>query len=276
VQDERVWLSYSGQRLNQFGITPLSLVGRIRERNINIPGGQIELPDQNVVVRPTGEYTSATEIGHTVLGMSKEGYPLYLRDLVEITRGYEDPANVLNFRTVKVVPQHSSGDGSAHETGASHPEHEVPENYELQTGRAITISVRQVKGTHIADYDRDITAALEALELLLPQDLRIERTSNEPGEVHHKISSFNHCLIEAIVIVVLVSMLFMEWRSALLVAVCIPITVAITLGMSQLIGIDLQQVSIAALIIALGMLVDAPSSRLMRSTASWRMASREP
>ena len=58
-QDEQVWLSYSGQRLNQFGITPLSIVDHVQQRNINIPGGQVELPDQNVVVRPTGEYTSA-------------------------------------------------------------------------------------------------------------------------------------------------------------------------------------------------------------------------
>lgn len=258
VQDEQVWLSYSGQRLNQFGITPLSLVDRIRQRNINIPGGQVELPDQNVVVRPTGEYTSSAEIGQTVLALSKEGYPLYLRDLVEVTRGYEDPADVLNFRTVKVAPGAASGGDNRAAGHTGHAEHGVPEKHELQTGRAITISVRQVKGTHIHDYDRDITAAIEELKLQLPPDLRVERTSNEPAEVHHKIHSFNKCLIEAIVIVVLVSMLFMEWRSALLVAVCIPITVAMTLGMAQLVGIDLQQVSIAALIIALGMLVDAP------------------
>jgi len=93
---------------------------------------------------------------------------------------------------------------------------------------------------------------------LLPSDLRIERTSNEPEEVRNKISSFDRNLLEAIIIVVLVSLVFMEWRSALLVAICIPVTVAFTLGLSQLVGIDLQQVSIAALIIALGLLVDAP------------------
>ena len=53
-QDEQVWLSFSGQRLNQFGITPLSIVDHIQQRNINTPGGQVELPNQNVVVRPTG------------------------------------------------------------------------------------------------------------------------------------------------------------------------------------------------------------------------------
>ena len=118
--------------------------------------------------------------------------------------------------------------------------------------------MRQVKGTNIADYDRDMIAAVADLKQTLPPDLRLERTSNEPQEVREKIVSFDRNLIEAIVIVVLVAMLFMEWRSALLVAVSIPVTVAFTLGLSQMIGIDLQQVSIAALIIALGLLVDAP------------------
>jgi multidrug efflux pump subunit AcrB len=252
-QDEQVWLSYSGQRLNQFGITPLSVVDHVQERNINIPGGQVELPDQNVVVRPTGEYASAAEIGQTTMDVSSQGYALYLRDLVEITRGYEDPSNVMNFRTIKVAKDIHSGTADESES-----QEKVPEKYELQTGRAITISVRQVKGTNIADYDRDMNVAIDELKQQLPPDLRLERTSDEPEEVRNKISSFNRNLIEAIVIVVLVSLVFMEWRSALLVAVSIPVTVAFTLGLSQLVGIDLQQVSIAALIIALGLLVDAP------------------
>lgn len=254
-QDEQVWLSYSGQRLNQFGITPLQIVDRVQGRNINIPGGQVELPDQNVVVRPTGEYTSAAQIGNTVMDTSAEGYALYLRDLVEVTHGYEDPSNVMNFRTIKVA---KAGHGQPQPTESSDGEAAVPESYDLQTGRAITISVRQVKGTNIADYDHDMNAAIADLTQLLPADLRIERTSNEPEEVVNKISSFNRNLIEAIVIVVIVSLVFMEWRSAMLVAICIPVTVAFTLGLSQLVGIDLQQVSIAALIIALGLLVDAP------------------
>lgn len=273
-QDERVWLTYSGQRLNQLGITPQSLVDRVRERNINIPGGSVELPDQRVVVRPTGEYATAAEIGDTVVAVSAQGYPLYLRDVVETTRGYVDPPDVLNYRTVKVARDEASvASGESHVSVASR-------KAELQTGRAITISVRQVKGTHIADYDRDISAALAEMKLRLPPDLRVERTSNEPEEVHHKIHSFNKCLIEAVLIVILVSLLFMEWRSALLVAVCIPITVAMTLGLAQLVGIDLQQVSIAALIVALGMLVDAPvvaadainrelASGSPRSIAAW-------
>ena len=253
VQNEQVWLSYSGQRLNQFGITPLSIIDHLQQRNINIPGGKLELPDQNVVVRPTGEFTSASEIGQTVMGVSSTGYPLYLQDLVEVTRGYEDPASVLNFRTVKV---RQGTVAEANESAAA--EEKLPEHYELETGRAITISVRQVKGTSIGDYDRDMNTAIAELKQTLPPDLRLERTSDEPKEVKEKIISFDRNLLEAVVIVVIVAMLFMEWRSALLVAVSIPVTVAFTLGLSQMVGIDLQQVSIAALIIALGLLVDAP------------------
>jgi multidrug efflux pump subunit AcrB len=257
VQDERVWLSYSGQRLSQFGITPQSLVSRIQERNINTPGGAVEMPDQSVVVRASGEYASSSEIGGTALDISRDGYPLYLRDLVEITRGYADPPDVLNYRTVK-VPRETRRDAAGTTSDPTQREHSSAEPTELQTGRAITISVRQVKGTNIADYDRDVTAALADMKLRLPNDLRLDRTSNEPEEVRSKISSFNRNLIEAVAIVVLVALLFMEWRSALLIAISIPITVAMTLGLSQLVGIDLQQVSIAALIIALGLLVDAP------------------
>jgi multidrug efflux pump subunit AcrB len=257
-QDEQVWLSYSGQRLNQFNITPLAIVSRIQERNINTPGGQVELPDQNIVVRPTGEYTSAAEIGQTTMDVSSEGYALYLRDLVEVTRGYEDPSSVMNFRTVKKLPVASEKEVASKDGNPAGNWQLTTGNCSLQTGRAITLSVRQVKGTSIADYDRDLNAALADLKQQLPPDLELERTSNEPLEVVEKIHSFNKNLLEAIAIVVLVSLVFMEWRSALLVAVSIPVTVAFTLGLSQLVGIDLQQVSIAALIIALGLLVDAP------------------
>src|SRR4029078_4444084 len=112
VQDERVWLSYSGPRLNQFGIAPQTIVDRVHERNINMPDGTVELPDQRVVVRPTGQYTSASEIGGTFLTVAQGGYPLYLHDLVEVTRGYVDPPDVLNFRTVKVPRGDASGEAA--------------------------------------------------------------------------------------------------------------------------------------------------------------------
>ncbi len=263
VQEEAIYLYYSGRRFSAWGLSPESIVERLRQRNINLPGGRVELPDQNLVVQPSGEFRSEQEIGQVVMDV-QNGYPVYLRDLADIVRGYEDPPNVMNFRTLKVDSQHPRagrlpGDPPSqamdrHAAASSLP----PAAYDLQTSRAITLSIRQVKGVQISDFGRDIERALVSLREVLPDDLQIERTSNEPQIIREKIGDFNRNLLEAVGIVIVVALLFMEWRSALLVACSIPLTVALTLGMCQLVGVDLQQVSIAALIIALGLLVDDP------------------
>ena len=88
--------------------------------------------------------------------------------------------------------------------------------------------------------------------------MKIETLSDQPTAVKHRLHHFIRSFIEAVVIVILVALLLMDWRSALVVATAIPLTVAMTLGGMHLCGIQLHQISIAALIIALGMLVDDP------------------
>ncbi len=261
VQNEAINLYYSGRRLSALDISPQSLSARLEGRNVNLPGGRIETADQNVVVHPGGEFKSERDVGEVVLDV-RNGYPTYLRDVVDVVRGYEDPSNVMNFRTVKTdysdsperkMPGELRLGVVRNDEGAPLPSHA-----KLQTTRAITLAVRQIKGSHIDAFAKDLDFALKSLEGVLPDDLRIELTHDEPKEVKEKIKQFDQNLIEAVVIVVIVALLFMEWRSALLVAISIPLTVAMTLGLCQVLGIDLQQVSIAALIIALGLLVDDP------------------
>ncbi|WP_435010713.1 efflux RND transporter permease subunit [Tundrisphaera lichenicola] len=262
VQEQAVYLYFSNRRLSGLGIEPMALAGQLSYRNINMPGGTVELPEQTLVVKPTGPYRVGSEIGQTVIDV-RDGFPIYLRDVAEIVRGYEDPARILNFRTIKASPDHSpSSLGEARpitaEAGSGHEDPIPTGPTRLWTTRAVTLSICHVKGTQIADFGRDVGATLASLRRVLPDDLRVERTSDEPHEVHRKIDLFKDCLMEAILIVVVVSLMFMEWRSALLVAISIPITVAMTLGLCAMIGIDIQQISIAALIIALGLLVDDP------------------
>ena len=223
-----------------------------------------QLPDQNLLVEPSGEFRSEQELGAVVID-TQDSYPLYLRDLADVVRGYEDPPNVMNFRTLKVDARrpHTArlpGDPPSIPLAdcAASADAPLPDSCRLQTTRAITLSIRQVKGAQISAFGRDIDAALASLRAVLPDDLQIERTSNEPETIREKIGDFNRNLLEAVGIVILVALLFMEWRSALLVAFSIPLTVALALGFCQLVGVDLQQVSIAALIIALGLLVDDP------------------
>jgi multidrug efflux pump subunit AcrB len=104
-----------------------------------------------------------------------------------------------------------------------------------------------------------VNAALDGLRSQLPPDLILARPSDQPLQVAENIDLFMSSLYEAIVLVVLVALIgFWEWRSALVMAIAIPVTLAMTFGMMDLLNIDLQQVSIASLIIALGLLVDDP------------------
>lgn len=261
-QNEAIYLYYSSQRFSALDLSPQAIAAGLARRNINLPGGRVETPKQTVVVHPSGEFKNEQELGEVVMDV-RTGHPTYLRDLVDIVRGYEDPPGVMNYRTVKVdaddppearMPGQQTPE-SLHDGDEDEP---LPKHAKLQTTRAITLAVRQIKGTHIDAFARDVDAALQSLHGILPDDLQVERTHEEAKQVREKIWQFDRNLLEAVVIVVLVALVFMEWRSAILVAVSIPVTVAMTLGFCQLIGIDLQQVSIAAMIIALGLLVDDP------------------
>ncbi|WP_422928294.1 efflux RND transporter permease subunit [Singulisphaera sp. PoT] len=265
VIDEAIYLYFSNRRLAPFGLDPTSLGMRLAQRNINQPGGTVELPRQSLVVKPSGKFQGEAEMGNIVVD-TRDGVPLYLKDLVEVVRGYEDPPRVLNFRSRKFAAGQAPTVLQAGLAPTDQASHEAKETghaeaksaKEVWTTRAVTLAVRQVKGTQIADFDRDLNTTLASLKGALPEDLTVERTSDEPERVARKIDQFKDCLLEAVLIVVAVALVFMEWRSALLVAISIPITLAMTLGFCHMLGVDMQQVSIAALIIALGLLVDDP------------------
>ncbi|PWT83994.1 MAG: AcrB/AcrD/AcrF family protein, partial [Blastocatellia bacterium] len=231
---ERVYLEYSQERLASYGVKVSALDDVLGARNITVPGGIVEIGDKNLTVDPSGEFKSEREIGD-VLVPASNGRALYLRDLVAVGRGYESPARFLNFFTQR------NQDGS------------------WRRARAITLAVQMRTGEKIADFGRAVDAKLADVRSQLPEDLIFARTSDQPRQVTENIDLFMGSLYEAVALVVLVSLVgFWEWRSALLMACSIPLTLAMTFGMISILGIDLQQVSIASLIIALGLLVDDP------------------
>ena len=204
-------------------------------RNIVSPGGSLETNGRNLIVLPSGEFKSEKDIGDVIISKSATGTPLYLRDLVTISRGYQDPARYLNTYTVR--------DAAAG----------------WQTHRAITIAVQMRSGEQIHAFGENVDHQLALLRQQLPTDLIMARTSDQPRQVEENVELLNHALEEAIVLVVITALIgFWEWRSALLMAVSIPLTLLMTFGFMDLVGWDIQQVSIASLIIALGLLIDDP------------------
>ncbi len=238
VLPEQIYLDYSQQRLAQYGMTPSNLKDILGARNITLPGGQLEVGPKNIQIDPSGKFTDAQQIGGVIVGAASSSStqtPVYLRDLVDISRGYQSPATYLNYLTWK------DRDGHWHRS------------------RAVTVAVYIKNGEQIGAFGKSVDAKLAAVKQYLPEDLIIARTSDQPLQVKENIGLFMDALYEAIALVVLVSWLgFWEWRSALLMAISIPITLAMTFGALYLLQIDIQQVSVATLIIALGLLVDDP------------------
>jgi multidrug efflux pump subunit AcrB len=234
VLDETVYLLYSQERLAGYGVQTKNLENILSARNITTSGGQVNVQGKNVTLDPSGEFKSEQEIGDVLIPSSRSS-AVYLRDLVDVVRGYESPARYLNYFNWR------DDKGQWHRS------------------RAITLSVQMRSGEQISTFGQSVDEALEGLKPQLPGDLIFARTSDQPLQVAENIDLFMTSLYEAIILVVIVALIgFWEWRSALLMALSIPLTLAMTFGMMHVLGIDLQQVSIATLIIALGLLVDDP------------------
>ncbi|MBV6432967.1 MAG: Multidrug resistance protein MdtB [Bryobacteraceae bacterium] len=236
VLREQVELAYSQERWGGSQLRAGQLHSALAARSIPSPAGGVDAGGRAVNVVSGADFQSVAQIGSLLLPSSTPGAPpARLSDLLTIERGYESPAQFLNF--------HQWRD----EKGVWH------------RARAITLDIQMRSGEQIDNFSRQVDRELASLRGQLPGDLVLDRTSDQPLQVRENVSLFMSSLWEAIGLVVLVSLIgFWEWRSALVMALAIPITLAMTFGMIHLLGIDLQQVSIASLIIALGLLVDDP------------------
>ena len=235
VLKQRIYLDYSQQRLAAYGLHTSVLPQLFATRNTDFPGGILEVGSKNITIDPSGELTSEHDIGEMMAPRVPGVLPTHLRDVVDISRDYESPAQFKNYYSYKAA------DG------------------QWRRSRAITIAIQMRAGEQIRDFGQAIDKKLDGMKSQLPPDLIIARTSDQPKQVAEIIDVFMSSLYEAVLLVVVVALIgFWEWRSALLMAVSIPLTLAMTAGFMSALGLDLQQISIGSLIIALGLLVDDP------------------
>ncbi|NDY56459.1 efflux RND transporter permease subunit [Desulfovibrio sulfodismutans] len=235
VQQEAVYLEYSQERLSAYAVDPWRIKEALAARNVSGAGGVLEFGGQNLVIDPSGRFTSEQELGRTMVAASGSGPGAYLQDLVDMERYYRTPPENLNYFMYK------DKEGT------------------WRRALGITLAVNMRHGQKISDFSEQVDEALAEVTARLPEDLIMARTSDQPRQVEENVELFMEALGDAVWLVVLVSLIgFWEWRSALLMALSIPITLAMTFGMMHLMHLDLQQVSIASLILALGLLVDDP------------------
>lgn len=233
VVPERVLLFFSQERLAALGVNPRQIALALKSRNAALPGGTLNTGQQLLLVDPGATFDDGKEILDTVVANTPDGKPVSVRDVAEVRRTY-DPASDTSW----LVWRGPQGD--------------------WRRTRSVALAVQARSGVQVTALGAQLDQAISELRGRIPEDLEVVHSTDQPELVHEKISEFMRSLLEAVAIVIAVALLFMERRSALLVAASIPLTLAMTFGAMRVLGIDLQQVSIASLIIALGLLVDDP------------------
>jgi len=230
VQEERIEVVVDAAAWSRLGLSTRDLARAIDERNIVASGGLIETDRGRYVVRPTGEFGRVQDLLGVVVASEDEGPPVLLGDLdVSVERGYEDPRrSQVRFTS---------------------PEH--------RAGRAIVLAAEMKGGQNVVEMGEAVAARAEAvMASRMPPDLALTRVNDLPRQVDTLVRSFVTNLWQAIVIVLGVALVMMGWRPALIMATAVPLCMIVSIAIVRLLGVELEQFSIASLIIALGMIVD--------------------
>ncbi len=222
-QEERVFVEFNNARLAELGLSPGQLSNILEARNIVFPGGQVFTADEQIALEPSGNFESIDELRRTVISVPGSRELVYLGDVANVTRGYEDPRR----STV-----HYNGDP------------------------ALIISVSQREGGNIISLGQQVDEKLERLRAAYPIGVEFDVIYFQPQFVGKKIKDFTSNLLQAVAIVMLVMLVFLGLRTGLVVASLIPMAIVMALMVMGFLNIGLDQMSLAALIIALGMLVD--------------------
>jgi multidrug efflux pump subunit AcrB len=222
IQQERIWIEFDPTFLVQFGLSPSNIVGAITGQNIVLPGGTIEVDDRRVVIEPSGDFSTLDELRHIAIE-TQDGQVVYLDDLGEIRRGYVDP----------------------------------PESPVYYNGKpAIVLGVSMVSKSNVVALGKQVTALLAEEEPKLPLGMDLDVVIFQPDLVQKSVSDATVNLLQTIGVVLVVVMAFLGLRMGLIVGALVPTVIMITLIGMLIWGIELHRISIAAIIVALGLLVD--------------------
>lgn len=221
VQSEKIYIEMESSKLAGLGIDPNIIIASVKAQSAMTPSGMIETSSDNVYLRVSGMFESIDGLRNLPIRVNERTFRL--GDVAKIERGYADPME--------------------------------PKMY-YNGQPAIGIAVSMDKGGNILSLGTELDKTIAKIKKDLPLGMEVNQVSNQPKVVKESINEFVKSLWEAIIIVLVVSFLSLGFRSGIVVALCIPLVIAgIFVGM-KIGGIDLHKVSLGALIIALGLLVD--------------------
>ncbi|MCJ8150644.1 efflux RND transporter permease subunit [Shinella sedimenti] len=221
AQDEVIYLEFSTRQLAALGISTQQVVSTLQAQNAIAPSGVVQAGGERVSVRVGGQFSSEESLREVNLRVNNRFFRL--SDIATITRGYEDPPSAL---------------------------------FRFNGEPAIGLAIGMKQGSNLLEFGAAVEKKIETLSQELPIGVDVHLVSDQPKVVEEAVSGFTRALFEAVAIVLIVSFVSLGLRAGLVVALSIPLTLGITFVFMYYDGISLQRVSLGALIIALGLLVD--------------------
>lgn len=220
-QPEKIYIDVSSKALAERGLTIPDLQNAIKGQNAVDPAGNVDTGLRSVRISVEGNVHKVEDIRE--LRLRSGSQVTRLGDIATVTSGLEDP---------------------------------YQRKYRYNGHESVQVGVVMAKGFKVTDVGKDVEATYKRFEDSLPYGVAVDQISNQPDVVTDAVSEFMHALGEALAIVLVVSFLSIGWRSGLVIAIAIPLVLAATFAIMYELGIDLQRISLGALIIALGLLVD--------------------
>ena len=221
-QEERIFVEFSTKTLAGLGIDRAALIAALRAQNAVAPAGEIQTGEETLLLRASGAFASEQDL--LDVNFLSNGRLVRLRDIAQVRRGYADPPQPM---------------------------------FRVNGKEAIGLAIAMRDGGDVLALGRNLKAELDKATADLPLGVDVKLVSNQPQVVDHAIGEFMESLWQAIAIIMAVSVISLGLRPGAVVALTIPLTIAVVFPIMKICGIDLQRISLGALIISLSLLVDS-------------------
>ncbi|MDI9880585.1 efflux RND transporter permease subunit [Flectobacillus longus] len=249
-QKEQIVVSSSSEKLSQYGVSLQQVVKVLQSQNSINATGSVKTEQSKTPLYTNGFYNTENDLANQIVGASQSGSTVKVSDVASLKRDYAEPQSIIT----------------------------------VNGNKAILLSIQMHEGNNIVQFGDEVNKKIDAVKQVFPSEVKITTIVNQPHLVDENVSHFIHEFFLAILSVIVVVVLLLPLRIAAVAATAIPMTVAVTFAIMHALGIELHQVSLAALILVLGMVVDDAiviadnyvellDEGVERWTAAWRSAS---
>jgi len=243
-RSRQVRITLDPMRLAGYGLTPLQIAGAVNVSNANLLAGDLEQGDRKMTLETGGFFATAADVRNAVVGVAN-GRPVYLGDVAEVTDGFEETTKLTRI---------TFGKGSEHTGKQEEGKAALSQAGELP---AVTVALAKRQKLNAVKISEQVLAKLDGLKKSqIPPGINVTVTRNDGKTANDAVNELVFHLIVSIIVVIVLLYFTLGWREAAIVALAIPLTLFITLAIGMAAGQTINRITLFALILSLGLLVD--------------------